>query len=94
LPLHWRRFFAFLAISIVACSGVDDPGPDVNRPDTFGDACGDDTTCRKPFTCLGRVCSASCASDAECPAWMATGHCAGPTQSRCVDAVCVRPLCK
>lgn len=83
----------------VACS---DEGPgDDNLPATFGDACTlGASKCAKPFICIADEsttngqCTLSCSSDEQCPRWEATGHCSGPTQARCGDGVCQRPLCK
>jgi hypothetical protein len=98
---YLARFTLFFAMTIVACSSDEESGTDENRPDTFGDPCSDDATCRGRFTCLeegeqlaGRICTTTCASDAECPSWVATGHCAGPSGSMCMSSVCMPMLCK
>lgn len=84
----------FILVASVACE-EDEEWRDTNRPDTFGDSCEVDAgTCGEPFQCVrdpsaqGDVCSATCATDDDCPAWEAVGHCAGHYQAPCEDGVC------
>ena len=91
---------AVLLLLITAVGCTDDDEDDENRPATFGDACHVADLCRAPFTCLdqppnGKRCTRSCASNADCPSWEATGHCAGPVRGVCGgDKLCVPYVCK
>jgi len=78
---------------------------DTNRPPSFGMECGgaDGGMCEPPFSCMvnsstqfdgAMQCTFSCDTDDDCPSWQATGHCAGPAQSRCEASVCQPRLCK
>ena len=89
--------FVFAALLAEAC--VNDSERDTNRPPTFGAGCENDTdVCKTPFTCLEGTayvvpyCSKTCESDADCPSWVAVGHCAGPTQSTCDDVGVCNPV--
>jgi hypothetical protein len=83
-----------LAMLLATCG--DDEWRDKNRPATFFDLCEPTAqTCKSPFSCLpvpgltGQgYCTLACTSDSDCPRWTATGHCAGPFQSRCLQGVC------
>jgi hypothetical protein len=76
------------------CDGDD--WRDRNRPATFFDNCDPAAPkCKSPFSCLRNpeltgpaYCTQACTSDSDCPRWTATGHCAGPFQSRCGQGVC------
>jgi hypothetical protein len=86
------------------CDDVDSPVKDPpvdewrdkNRPATFFDTCDPAAPkCKSPFSCLHNpeltgpgYCTQACTSDSDCPRWTATGHCAGPFQSRCGQGVC------
>lgn len=83
-----------IAAANTAC-GEGDSDEDSNRPVSFTKNCAiGDETCAEPFECLenpernGAMCTLSCSGDDECPAWQATGHCAGFAQSRCSSGVC------
>ena len=80
------------------CNAVDP-----NEPPTFGTHCEDDPgACAAPLQCLevdpplsagpppppSFICTAPCTTDADCPTWRATGHCAGPVQLRCSRGSC------
>ena len=90
----WRIILVGLSVLVSTCG--DDDWRDQNRPATFFDTCDPASPkCKSPFSCLrnpGRsgagYCTLACTSDAECPSWTATGHCAGPFQSRCLQGVC------
>ena len=87
---------ALVGLTFFLATCNDDDLYDKNRPTTFLDPCEPDASkCKSPFSCLSSpalaghdVCTLACTSDSDCPAWTATGHCAGPVQSRCSQAVC------
>jgi hypothetical protein len=86
--------FGFAALALLACE-TDPEWRDTNRPDSFGDLCEVDAgTCAEPFQCIlapsaqRSVCTLSCVSGEDCPAWEATGHCAGYYQAPCENGVC------
>jgi hypothetical protein len=85
-----------LGLTFLLATCGEDEWRDKNRPATFFDSCDPAApTCNSPFSCL-RVpgltgqgyCTQACTSDSDCPRWTATGHCAGPFQSRCSGGVC------
>jgi hypothetical protein len=84
----------FAALTWFACES-DPEWRDINRPASFGDVRDADAgTCTEPFECVltptaqSSLCTASCASDDDCPAWEATGHCAGYYQAPCENGFC------
>src|SRR5215471_14194114 len=96
---------AVCLLAAVGCSSVHSNGDgiDVNNPATFSNPCDVDAgvdvgVCQAPFSCLhsvtgGSRCSLVCKSDADCPRWVATGHCDGPFQSPCVEGICQPHWC-
>ncbi len=93
LALNWIVPVLIL-VSVTSCGDNEEDNRDENRPQTFFDACSEPTDCAEPFQCLVtpertvKVCSLECESIADCPRWVATGHCAGDYQSPCVSGVC------
>ena len=92
--LQSLRWLLPMVVAIGAC-GEDDNVRDANKPPTFTQSCEVGAhDCADPFECLevperpGPMCTLSCSKDDECPAWQATGHCAGFAQSRCSGGVC------
>jgi hypothetical protein len=90
-----RLFHAFAALAMLASCSAESDERDTNRPATFFYSCvPGDGACKAPFVCLsnpeltGAVCTLSCEGDQQCPAWEATGHCAGSVQSQCRSGVC------
>jgi hypothetical protein len=91
----WARIMSVGLTFLFATCGEDE-WRDKNRPATFFDICDPAAPkCESPFSCLGNpelsgngYCTLACASDSDCPQWTATGHCAGPFQSRCQQGVC------
>lgn len=91
--MGWKQ--AWVGATLIAsCTDAGD-GTDTNKPATFFDSCvaGGDS-CAEPFECLhnpeltGAVCTLACEESDDCPAWRATGHCAGPFQSQCRSGLC------
>jgi hypothetical protein len=95
-------------VAEVAEAGCDCNAVDPNMPAGFGLACDQDQgLCQSPLSCLGvqappslgppqpqpMICTVSCASDADCPAWQATGFCAGEVSLRCVEGACQPRSC-
>lgn len=83
-----------IVLAISACGGGDSAG-DTNKPATFTQSCEIGAeACAEPFECLenpertGPMCTLVCSKDDDCPAWQATGHCAGFAQSSCSSGVC------
>lgn len=94
-------------LSEVGPAGCSCDGVDAAQPPTLGSHCeAGDGRCAAPLECLPvlvdsvggpaperRVCTSACASDADCPAWEATGFCAGPVRLRCEGGVCQPRRC-
>ena len=99
-----RLLSAFIAAWFLGCSDEMSQWRDTNRPPSFGTACEGDAgldVCESPFTCMRNAsfsgamqCTLACDSDDDCPRWEATGHCAGPFQSRCEANVCQPQRCR
>jgi hypothetical protein len=90
-----RLLHAYSAMALLASCSAEDDWKDTNKPATFFYGCAPgDEVCRAPFVCLsnpeltGAVCTSACEVDEQCPAWQATGHCAGFYQSACRSGVC------
>ena len=94
---HFARSGPLLYVGVfVACVQSGGSETDQNKPATFFDTCDPaNNHCAAPFQCLKNplltgagYCTLSCTSTTQCPAWHATGHCAGPFQSQCLSGVC------
>jgi hypothetical protein len=88
-----RLSILFLCVSLSGCA-EDEAMSDGQKPQTFFDSCQRDAECKAPFSCLqprdltAKVCTQTCEETADCPTWVASGHCAGTYQSPCVEGVC------
>jgi hypothetical protein len=96
------------AVSEVAHAGCDCNALDPNQPATLGDKCeASPDACAEPLECLEIdnpsmgfpeptpiVCTARCATDDDCPTWVATGFCAGPVSLRCSNGSCQPRACE
>ena len=101
-PDEWR-------LAEVAEGGCNCDAVDPNQPARFGLACDQDASvCQTPLSCLAvqappsigvpfpqpMICTVTCAADADCPSWQATGFCAGEVQLRCVGGACQPRSCE